>query len=366
MKTVLFFPSLYPTVTGGMEVYNYHLSNNLLKEDNRNIILITADPSYKSSSNIVKVSNRLFLTRKWGLDILSMLIACIFSSRTKVRDWKHLMIPYTSSFNLNAWPLLLFQKVFGFDYSVHCHGGGAKPWKHFKLQKLFFDKATHKAAVSEALRAEYSKRLGYELEYLPPLVEFKKPTDDIHTLKVKYGIQEFEKVILYVGSIKPLKAPEVLLKAFSALDVKYKQGVCLVFAGDGPLRQDLESKYSSNEIRFLGSVPNDKVCELFTLADIYCIPSWFEGTSVSLLEAMSKRCCCIGTDVQGVNSMIRDKETGLLFPKDDVSALNALLRGVLQDEIFSRSLGDNAGEFYVKNYSYSNHISQVLKFLNYN
>ena len=365
MRTVLFFSSLYPTITGGMEVYNYHLSNKLLNGDRDDIIMVTSDPSRKASSKVVKVSNRLFLTRRWGLDILSMFVCCLFSSKTKIRDWNCIMVPYTSSFELSVWPILLFQKLFGFKYSIHCHGGGAKPWKYFNLQKSFFDKAIHKAAVSEALRVEYSKRLGYELEYLPPLVEFTSPQEDVQSLKKKYGVERFKKVILYVGSIKPLKAPGVLLKAYSSFSADVKSDTCLLFAGDGPLRKELEQKYVSDSIIFLGSVPNNKVCELFTLADYYCIPSWFEGTSVSLLEAMSKQCCCIGTDVQGINTMIQNDVTGLLFLKDDDVALSQLFLKVLNNEPLSHSLGLKAAEFYNTHYSYSNHISQVLEFIDY-
>lgn len=365
MKTVLFFPFLYPSVTGGMEVYNYHLSNKLLSYDRNNIIMVTADPSQIDSCNVIRVSNKLFLIRRWGLDVLSMLVCCLFSSKTKIREWNCVMIPYTSSFDLGAWPILLFQKFFGFKYSIHCHGGGAKPWKHFKLQKKFFDRAVNKAAVSESLRLEYSKRLGYELGYLPPLVEFSSPQENIQSLKKKYGVGRFKKVILYVGSIKPLKAPEVLLKAYCSLTSEIKLDVCLLLAGDGPLREKLEQKYVSDSIIFLGCVPNNRVCELFTLADYYCIPSWFEGTSVSLLEAMSKQCCCLGTDVQGINSMIQNNVTGLLFQKDDATALAKLLVKVINDDILAHKLGEKAFEFYNTYYSYTNHISQVLEFIDY-
>ncbi len=365
MKTVLFFPKLYPTVTGGMEVYDYHLSNRLLNGDFDDIIMITTDPSCKFNKNIIHVTNRLFISRRWGLGMFSMLICCLFSSRVKIREWKCVMIPYTSSSGLCVWPILFFHKIFGFDYSIHCHGGGAKPWKYYNLQKKFFDLASHKAAVSEALRLEYSRRLGYNLEYLPPLVEFKKISASIIDLKKAYRVEKYEKVILYVGSIKPLKAPEVLLKAYSSLSIDVKLRTCLVFAGDGPLRKELESKYNSDSIIFLGRVPNDKVCELFTIADFYCIPSWFEGTSVSLLEAMSKECCCIGTNVQGINNMIKDNDTGLLFPKDDDAVLAKVLERVIVDDELATRLGSNAKEFYEKNYSYTTHISQVLEFLNY-
>lgn len=365
MKTILFFPTLYPTVIGGMEVYNYHLSNKLLNCNNNDIMMVTADPSCNTCKNVVRVSNRLFLTRRWGLDVLSMLVCCLFSSRIKMREWNCIMIPYTSGFDLSVWPILLFQKLFGFKYSIHCHGGGAKPWAHFSLQKKFFDKAVHKAAVSEALRMEYSHRLGYELEYLPPLIEFTDPVEDVLVLKKRYGVDKFMKIILFVGSIKPLKAPEVLLKAYCSLSEKTKKTTCLLIAGDGPLRKDLELKYSSDSVIFLGNIPNNKICELFTLANFYCIPSWFEGTSVSLLEAMSKKCCCIGTDVQGINTMIKDNETGLLFPKDNVSILTKQLERVLEDEPLANHLGIQASEFFYAHYSYSNHISQVLEFLDY-
>lgn len=359
-KYVLFFQTIYPYVTGGMEVYNYHLSKNLLTDKYPDFLMLTTVKQLANYKNIYYAKDNIFGIRRWGLNILSMFVYCIFSSKVNVRTWKHIMIPYTSSFNYCAWPFILFSIIFRFKYSVHCHGGGALPWKTPKLQKMFFDRASHKAAVSDSLRVEYGKRLGYELEYLPPLVEFHKPTQSRIELRKKYKVPLNAKCFLYVGSIKPLKAPEVLLKAFSELS---RPNTYLIMAGDGPLRAELQAKYVSSNISFLGNVPNEHICELFSLADIYVIPSWFEGTSVSLLEAMNKSLCCVGSDVQGINSMIQSGINGLLFPKNNIKSLYLIFEKILSDETICIELGKSARKYYEQHYSYKNHISEVLKFL---
>lgn len=368
VQTVLFFPSLYPSVTGGMEIYDYHLTNGLLAMGKADILLITADKRNIAGKKRYYANNRLFLTRKWGFDILSMLVYCLFNPNTHIRQWRHVMIPYTSSFGLCAWPFLVFKILFSFNFSVHCHGGGLKEWKNPGLQRKFLGCASHVAAVSETICREYSMRLGFEVRYLPPLQQFVTATKDKDEIREHYGVTKFEKILLYAGSIKPLKSLETLLEAYSMIGTRIREELktVLLVAGDGPLRQELEEKYVDKDIVFLGRVPNENMNELYKISDIYVIPSWYEGTSLSLLEAMFNGLCCIGTNVNGINGMIKNEETGLLFEKNDSKGLSSILNKVLTNDLIAHSYGENAFAFYQTYYSYSNHLNEVLKFLDYN
>lgn len=77
----------------------------------------------------------------------------------------------------------------------------------------------------------------------------------------------------------------------------------------------------SERVRFLGIIPNDKVCDIFSLTDIYIIASDFEGTSISLLEAMFNAKPIIASNVPGLNDMIFSGENGLLFEHNSCAEL---------------------------------------------
>ena len=106
---------------------------------------------------------------------------------------------------------------------------------------------------------------------LAPLVKCEKTDLTKEEIKKKYRIS-FDKVILYVGSIKQLKSPCTLLKAFESLPDAFCEelNLGLVMAGDGDMRREMEEKYGANSrIMFMGWVRNEDVKELYAVADLY-------------------------------------------------------------------------------------------------
>lgn len=361
-KTVLFFPALYPYYTGGMEVFNASLAKMLLKKPN--VILLTTKnilvDSINEKSTLFQVKENLFIIKRWGLGYLSMLVSCLISRKIRVAEWSTLMIPYTSNFNYNAWPILFFSKIFGFRYSVHCHGGGIRGWQTPSLQKCFFKNANKRAAVSFRIIEEYNKRTGLHFDYLPPLMSFRKSNVSTTLMKKRLGIAANDKVLLYVGSLKPLKSPETLLIAFRKLNHK---NVKLIISGDGILRKELEQKYASDNVIFLGVFPNEDIGDLYAISDIYVIPSWFEGTPISLLEAMSNKLCCIGSNVMGINNIIHNGVNGLLFPVDDVQQLSSALANVLDNDTLCEQLSENALKTFNEKFDYPRFVAKINSFL---
>lgn len=365
---VLLFNTIYPQIIGGMEIYNYYLSQHLLSSEFSNIIMLNSDKRRVDNNKIFLIRNRCFGITRWGLGMLSVFLSCLMSRHICIRRWKTLMIPYTSNFEYNAWPVIFFSWLFGFKYVIHCHGGGVKEWHTPKLQKKLFDKARYVTAVSDKIIKEYYSRTGSKIVYLPPLMDYKKSAFSKEEVKNKFGIGKYDKIILYVGSLKPLKSPETLLKAFSSLPNSYVKGnkVGLVMAGGGELLEELQTKYSSNDhIHILGPVKNETIKDLYAAADIYVICSWFEGTPLSLMEAMFNGLCCIGTRVQGIDSIIENETNGMLFPKDDHKSLRGILEKCLEDDVFAKRVGKEAEKYYHLHYSYNEHIKQVLDLLDY-
>jgi len=124
---------------------------------------------------------------------------------------------------------------------------------------------------------------------------------------------------------------------------------CLVFAGDGPLRGSLESEAKSigvsERVRFLGFVNQSALPEAYTASDIVVVPSSYEPFGLVVNEAMLCGCPVVVSDRVGAKfDLVREDETGYVFPCSDVGALASALRRALSDRTGLRRMGDAARE----------------------
>ena len=73
------------------------------------------------------------------------------------------------------------------------------------------------------------------------------------------------------------------------------------------------------------------VPDVLAAADVFALPSHFEGLPMSVIEAMLTGLPVVATDVSGPREQVRDGETGLLVPPFQVAALAAALRRLVDD-----------------------------------
>jgi glycosyltransferase involved in cell wall biosynthesis len=367
-KTILYFPNLYPSYTGGMEIYNYYLYQELLERDFKDeLIILTGCDKIINNRNILPLKNRLFFKTKYGLGALSTILYYTFSQKIYWRNIRTIYIPYTDNFEYNAIAFIILKKLFRLDYVVHIHSGDFKKSDTEKLQKYFLKNALDIAGVSKTIVQEYFVRAQRTIKFIPPLIPFVRSEKHKEVLRKEIGLDKYDVIILFVGSIKPLKAPEVLIEAFIELggDFIEQHKVCLVIVGEGELRPALSNKYCKNiNIRFMGKVPNEEIKHFYKIADIYVIPSWFEGTPLSLLEALFNKLVCVGTNVRGINNNIINGENGFLFEKDNVCELKQILVDIITSKKFNTQIGQKAYDFFMSEYSYSSHLQDIKNFIN--
>jgi glycosyltransferase involved in cell wall biosynthesis len=369
-KQILFyFQNLYPCNTGGMEIYNYHLIKKLLNDyPNNKWVVLTSCDKHPVTNNIkwLPLRNRLFIVKRYGLGSLSTIIFYTFSQKIKWINVKTVVVPYTSKFSYQALAFLILKALFKVEYVVHIHGGGIYKWKFRWLQKRFFKNARNIAGVSYPIVKEYSKRIGRNINYLPPLLPFETSKKSIDHLRQVNNLVLFEKIILFVGSIKKIKDPETLIKAFNNLGsdfIKYNK-VGLVIVGEGPHKNILQEYYVYNKnIIFTGLLRYEEIKDYYALADIYVIPSWFEGTPISLIEAMFNKLTCVGSNVPGIKEIIEHGVNGYLFEKCDHIGLSNILKMLLEDNYDSLGKGSMAYKTYSEKFKYDNHLLDYIKFI---
>ena len=148
-----------------------------------------------------------------------------------------------------------------------------------------------------------------------------------------WNIPSTARVVAYCAKLQPWKRPGDLLMAFNRANVK---GSYLVFAGDGPLRAELENDARkigiAERVRFLGFVNQMGLPQVYASSDVLVLPSDYEPFGVVVNEAMLCGCPAIISDRVGAKyDLVRDGKTGYVYPCADVDALAGILRCALGD-----------------------------------
>src|SRR6202022_758535 len=156
-------------------------------------------------------------------------------------------------------------------------------------------------AASTALAADAEKLGAREVRVIPGGVEIPaevpEPQEPPH--------------VLFAGRLSREKGILDLVEA--------AEGLPLVVAGDGPLRDRVPGA--------LGMVPHDELLRLYGRAAVVACPSHREGFGVVCAEAMAQGRPVVAGAVGGLLDLVVDEETGLLVEPGDVGALrNALER----------------------------------------
>jgi glycosyltransferase involved in cell wall biosynthesis len=160
-------------------------------------------------------------------------------------------------------------------------------------------------------------------------------------LRDELGGEDGRCIVLTCARLDAQKGHETLLRA--AVDVPE---ATFVLAGEGPERDRLEARALelgiSDRVRFVGH--RDDIPQLLAASDVFALPSLFEGTPLSILEAMAARRAIVACAVGGTTELLAPDRTGLLVPPADPAALAAQLRRVLRDPGLRHALGAAAYE----------------------
>jgi glycosyltransferase involved in cell wall biosynthesis len=150
------------------------------------------------------------------------------------------------------------------------------------------------------------------------------------------------KTIIYTGRLSPEKGVDFLVRSFAR--VQRSLNCQLVIIADGP-----EKKYIMHLIdRFEVSdavllIPTvDDVASYLKAADLFILPSRFEGLSNALLEAMACSVPIISTRVGGSIDLIKDGINGILVDSESEEQLVDAIVRVFTDPELASSLGENA------------------------
>ena len=144
--------------------------------------------------------------------------------------------------------------------------------------------------------------------------------------------------LLHVGRFNEQKNHSGLLEAFRLFLEKYP-GSTLRLVGDGELLQQTVKQAGElgicNQVQFCGSTGN--VYPYLHAADIFLLPSKYEGMPMTIIEAMGTGLPIVASNVGGVPDMIEDGKSGLLVACDPAEICSACLRLAENAELRERT-----------------------------
>jgi glycosyltransferase involved in cell wall biosynthesis len=150
---------------------------------------------------------------------------------------------------------------------------------------------------------------------------------DRDSVRTGWGASASDAVILFCAKLQPWKRPGDLLWAFAKANLS---NALLVFAGEGPLRAELERQAAelgvSARVRFLGFVNQSQLPAVYTAADLMVLPSEYEPFAVVVNEAMCCGCPVAASDrVGAARDLVAPVRKGFVFPCGNKIGLAKLL-----------------------------------------
>ncbi len=161
-----------------------------------------------------------------------------------------------------------------------------------------------------------------------------------------YGLPENAPLVLYVGSEDPRKNLHTLIEAFRHVHARCPEAVLVkagaVHFGDEAkrLRQRVQALGLEAHVVFIERLPDDDLPLLYNTADIFVIPSLFEGFGLPALEGMACGSAVVAANATSLPEVVGD--AGLLVDPQHTEDMARAIIGLLEQPERRRTLGEQA------------------------
>ena len=188
------------------------------------------------------------------------------------------------------------------------------------------------------------------------VARFRQSVEDRRRhVEAEYGLDD-TRVVLFVGTVTPRKGVKDLIRAAGQVLPDRDEDVRLVVVG----KSDMEPEYTESvrsaveelgieqHVLFTGFVPDEQIPAFYDLAEVFVLPSYEEGSSIAVTEAIASGTPTVGARISGIEQQLVDGEHGLLVEPGDVEGLAEALGTLLDDEerlgAMARAMGERAEE----------------------
>jgi glycosyltransferase involved in cell wall biosynthesis len=184
------------------------------------------------------------------------------------------------------------------------------------------------------------------------------------SLRAELGLEPGRPSVLFASKLQERKCCADLIAAHALLR---EPRPYLLIVGDGEERQGLEQQAAKhpdpNSVRFLGFRNQTELPRYFDLCDLFVLPSRHEPWGLVVNEAMNaSRAVVVSDDVGCQEDLVREGETGTVFPAGDVAGLAAAIERVLATPETAARMGARGREL-IGRYSFEQDVAGLRQAL---
>jgi glycosyltransferase involved in cell wall biosynthesis len=240
--------------------------------------------------------------------------------------------------------------------------------KRVLVNRLLVRRLTHRfVAVSRDIRERLRKYEGLDetrIEVIYNGVKTEKPLvpDARDELRKELGFDPGNYVVGTVGRFDPIKNLPMLVGglARAGRNIPSLHGLLV---GDGPaftqIRSLVGNEGLSDRVRMTGF--RDDAGKLIQCMDLFVLPSFSEGTSIALLDAMAAGVPVVVTDVGGNPELVLNHETGWVVPSNSVEALTAAILESANDAAKRRRFAEAGKHRFENRFTFERMIENYRK-----
>jgi glycosyltransferase involved in cell wall biosynthesis len=281
------------------------------------------------------------------------------SSRFDLGEWRTLLremrerridVLHTHKIGSNFWGAMLAPRVPVPVFIAHEHTWSweGQPLRRLIDRRLIAPRAAAFLAVSRADQRRMTEIEGIPAEktrFIPigiPPPQASNPGADI---RAELGIGDDQPLVGAVGTLRPQKAYDVLIRAAAPLRAEFPRVRLVIVGGEESadttekprLEQLVRDLHLEDNVTLLGFRPDSY--DLIRGFDVAAMSSNYEGSPQSVLECMEAAKPVVATRVGGIPDMVRDGETGLLVEPQDPEGLASAIAALLRDPDRAEAMG---------------------------
>lgn len=236
------------------------------------------------------------------------------------------------------------------------------------VERRIIRRARHVIVVSEPLRSEAAKLRNSddEITMTPTAVNTERfnPEIDATGLKQELGL-EGKFVIGYVGALTGWHGIKLLYGLVEELTKRGATDFVVFVVGGNPERlakhrARTDERGLSDRLIFHGSVPHDEIPRAVRVMDVGLVPDTTPWSApVKLFEYLASGVPAIAARYPAVEAAMDDGQEGLLFQPKSVAAMADAIEKAMGDPELLKTLGGNARERTVKDYSWGGAVTQI-------
>jgi len=314
----------------GVEEYVYQLIKHLteLQESKKHsFILYTSD---NSNFNFQLPNNFEIRRLKWPLPMWTQIRLSAEMIRNKPEIF---FIP------VHVLPLVHSKNsvvtIHGLEYEYYPKMYPLKHLKYLRWSTKYALKNARKIiAVSENTKNDLVKLYGANPEKIKVVYHGVEKGQSFQGIKGQSLKSPF---ILYVGRIELKKNITGILEAYKILKKKYQVPHKLILAGtEGYGSEEILKNVKNNDIVFSGYVPEEEKMLLFKKAEMFILPSFYEGFGMPILEAQAANCPVITSNISSMPEVAG--EGAVLIDPNDIEQIAEAMYKIICDKEFKKRL----------------------------